>query len=137
MKTKYNKIQRTTLTRPLTKKSELNRVLKSLIETHESLGIITLKEFIKQTDCPPQVAVDFLRKTRKGDFIEGRRGHPSRFVFGEAQEKWIYQELRRAEWRERNGRDPLTGRLLDSGKRPYVHRLPFVPKSVGRHTVPA
>ena len=50
--------------------------------------------------------------------IVGRRGHPTRFVFGEALDKWVHQEEIRRQWRIRNNRNPETGTpLSDTPKR--------------------
>ena len=108
---KNNINQQATLTRPLNK-STLNQILKDLMLKRVSVGVITLKEFINKTGCSISAAVEFLKGKNTGDFINGRQGHPSRFVFGEAQEKWIHQEVIRADWRKTNGRDPITGTLL-------------------------
>ena len=93
-------------------KSTSNQVLRDLMQKRESVGVITLKEFVNKTGLSLEAAITFLKNKSYGDYINGRQGHPSRFVFGPAQDKWVHQELIRAEWRKTNGRDPLTGRLL-------------------------
>lgn len=89
------------------------QLLRRLMESRED-GVITLELFNKHLPLHMKGpdAVEFLQNSPKGDFIVGRQGHPSRFVFGEALEKWNHQEDVRSEWRKRNGRDPETGRLL-------------------------
>ena len=79
---------------------------------HGDSGVITLSDFVKATDLPVEDRIEFLKSVTGGDFIEGRQGHPSRFVFGKALEKWKHKEAYRREWRIKNGRDPETGRLL-------------------------
>lgn len=109
MKTKSNK--------PVT----LTQTLVGLMEKHHNDQTITLGEVIRRSGQPVQDVIDFLKNSKQGDFIAGRRGHPSRFVFGDAQEKWEHSEEIRREWRIRNGRNPLTGTLIrsrpDNGRR--------------------
>ncbi len=73
----------------------------------------------------------FMQTAPGGDFIAGRRGHPSRFVFGEALEKWRHQEEIRAEWRKRNGFTPTGGRRQTRVGRPSVTVKPAAQTSQG------
>lgn len=47
--------------------------------------------------------INFLRNAPGGWFVAGRRGHKSRFLFGQAFEDYRASELRRREWRRANG----------------------------------
>lgn len=81
-------------------------------------GTIPLDKFIRSFPTALRSGcVEFLRKAHGGAFIEGRRGHPSRFVFGEAHDHWKHQEEIRREWRIRNGKNPETGGPLHSTRR--------------------
>lgn len=94
-----------------------HQVLSKLMNKSKD-GVITLEKFTKAFPAALRSGcVDFLRKAHGGDFIEGRRGHPSRFVFGEALEHWNHQEEIRREWRIRNGKNPETGGPLHPARR--------------------
>jgi len=81
-------------------------------------GIITLEKFTRAFPAALRSGcVGFLRAASGGDFIEGRRGHPSRFVFGEALDRWNHQEEVRREWRIRNHKNPDTGGPIRPGRR--------------------
>lgn len=109
----------------LIKPTTLTQTLVGLMEKHHNDQTITLGEVIRRSGQPAQDVIDFLKNSKQGDFIAGRRGHPSRFVFGDAQEKWEHSEEIRREWRIRNGRNPLTGTLIrsrpDNGRRSHVN----------------
>lgn len=105
----------------LTNHQRIVNTFKVLTQNNEE-GIITVDDMaVRLTPKGVELSeiVEFLRSAPKsqGDFIEGRRGHPSRFVFGEAFDKWKYQEARRVEWRKANGLNPLTGGPLKPGRR--------------------
>lgn len=109
VKTKSNRINK-----PV-RSTNLNQVLRILMKDNRDEGVITLSEFIEQIPDANQLGVmEFLKNSPQGDFIAGRRGHPSRFVFGEAQEKWKHSEAIRRQWRIDNGRNPETGGPLHS-----------------------
>lgn len=84
----------------------LRNSLESLMETQKD-EMIPLNKFHKAvTKVIPGIqigtSINFLRHAPGGWFVEGRRGHPSRFVFGQAFEDYRKSELRRREWRREN-----------------------------------
>jgi hypothetical protein len=85
-----------------TNKTQFNEILKTLMVKFNG-GTIPLDEIVKKSKLTVEETVSFLQTTKKGSFIAGRRGHPSRFVFGKTEDKWIASELRRHEWRKKNG----------------------------------
>lgn len=98
----------------------LTKALGVLMRKSGELETVTLDELTARfPKMPVDEIVDFLKglPKSKGDFIAGRRGHPSRFVFGDAQEKWNHMEVVRAEWRKRNGLNPATGGPLKPARR--------------------
>lgn len=103
-----------------TNTERLTKALGILMRKSGELETVTLDELTARF---PKIAtdeiVDFLRglPKSKGDFIAGRRGHPSRFVFGEEQQRWNHSEVRRAEWRKANGLNPATGGPLHPARR--------------------
>lgn len=87
-----------------TKSTNLNQVLSDLMESKQTSGVITFTNFCRRVpDADKEGCLNFLQSSNKGSFVVGRRGHPSRFVFGAAEEKWKHQELVRADWRKRQG----------------------------------
>lgn len=95
-----------------------NQVLQELMNKNVKTGIITLDKFRRATGETVEDCVNFLKTVSKGDYVAGRRGHPSRFVFGDTFNKWVHQEAIRAEWRVRNGRDPVTGTPIHKHRGP-------------------
>lgn len=96
----------------LTNTDRLTKSLQILMKRSGELETVTLDEMVaRHPKIATEEIVDFLKglPKSKGDFIAGRRGHPSRFVFGDAQERWNHMEVVRAEWRKRNGLNPATG----------------------------
>jgi hypothetical protein len=120
------------VTQAKTNTERLTKALGVLMRKSGELETVTLDELTARF---PKIAteeiVDFLKglPKAKGDFIAGRRGHPSRFVFGDAQEKWNHMEVVRAEWRKRNGLNPATGGPLKPSPR---GRKPNTTAPVGR-----
>jgi|SRR5579862_7430508 len=104
----------------LTNTERLTKTLGVLMRKNADTQTVTLDEFMERhPKIPVEEMIDFLDglpKT-KGDFIAGRRGHPSRYVFGEAHQKWLHMEVVRAEWRKRNGLNPATGGPLKPQRR--------------------
>lgn len=112
----------------------LTKSLGILMRKSGELETVTLDDMVaRNPKVPVEEIVDFLKglPKSKGDFIAGRRGHPSRFVFGDAQEKWNHMEVVRAEWRKRNGLNPATGGPLKPARR---GRKPNQPAPVARGT---
>ncbi len=107
-------------------KTKLNLTLRSLMRNNNA-GTVTLDQMVKKTGVDRSEVTEFLQNVDGGTFIAGRRGHPSRFVFGEALEKWNHQEEIRREWRITNGRNPETGTLLQTNRR-GPGRPPNTPK---------
>jgi hypothetical protein len=61
----------------------LTASLKQIIEKKPEGGQILLDEFCRQnTGASRTECVQFLKKSKEGVFITGRRKHPSRFVYG-------------------------------------------------------
>ncbi len=92
--------------------TSLDDILSKLMKKHGKDETIELGEVLSKTNESPEIVVDYLKNSGQGSFIAGRRGHPSRFVFGDVKDKWEHSEFIRAQWRIRNGRNPETGTLL-------------------------
>lgn len=104
----------------LTNTERLSKALGILMRKSGELETVTLDELTARfPKIPVDEIVEFLQRLpkTKGDFIAGRRGHPSRYVFGEEHQRWLHQEVRRAEWRKKNGLNPATGGPLNPQRR--------------------
>lgn len=109
--------------------SRLTKAFGILSRQHSEDTTFTLDEFMDKTRVDVDTAIDFLESRKDGEVIQGRRGHPTRFVFGESWSKWIDSMNYRRQWRKDNGRDPHTGRLLE---RPKYQRKTPAPAKGGR-----
>lgn len=121
-----------TVTQGRSNTERLTKALSVAMRKSGELETVTLDELTARLPrIPVEEIVDFLKglPKSKGDFIAGRRGHPSRFVFGDAQERWNHSEVVRAEWRKRNGLNPATGGPLHPKPR---GRKPNQPAPRGR-----
>lgn len=89
--------------------TKFSRAFSGLMKKNDE-QTITVDDMVSRLPGADRLEVaDFMSRQPGGDFIAGRRGHPGRFVFGEALKKWKHSEARRREWRIRNGLNPKTG----------------------------
>lgn len=103
--------------------NKIARVFNTLMKNNEE-ETIELDEMCDRLPGVDRMEVQtFMEKQPGGDFIAGRRGHSSRFVYGAALAKWKHQEEIRREWRIRNNMDPKTGTPLNN-KATVVRRTP-------------
>jgi len=80
--------------------------LNELIKSQPEGGEIPLTKFARASGLGNEEALDFLRTATGGCYVEGRRGHKSRFLHGEAFDKFRHQEEIRREWRKKQGLPP-------------------------------
>jgi hypothetical protein len=97
------------------------QVLNELIKEQSNGGEITLDAFARKAGIDRIEAMNFLQTANGGCFVIGRRGHKSRFLHGEAFDKFRHQEEIRREWRKKQGLPPNALPTLN-GRRTVARR---------------
>lgn len=112
------------------------QALNELMNSQPQGGEITLETFARRAGLDRLSATEFLQTATGGCFVIGRRGHKSRFLHGEAFDRFRHQEEIRREWRKKQGMAPNALPTLN-GRRQVAARRPGRPIGSGKRNVPS